>query len=63
MVIFWGGGGYVKYEPEGHPISSLLELELLFQGQCHGLSTHIKHFVHFMVHSVIFQAKLVDLIS
>lgn len=45
--------------PEGHAVITLLELQLLFKGQVHGLGTHGEHLVHQFIGTVILQAVII----
>lgn len=42
--------------PEGHAVVTLLKLQFFFEGQIHGLGTHIEHLVHQFVRTMILQA-------
>ena len=42
-------------EPKRHPVISLFKHHLLVDGQMHSLNRHIKHLIHLIINSVVFQ--------
>ena len=45
--------------PKGHAIVTLLELQLLFEGQVHGLGAHGKHLVYKFIRTMILQTVII----
>jgi hypothetical protein len=45
------------HAPKRPPLIALLKLQLLLEGECHSLGTHVKHIAYFLVRAVVLEAS------